>query len=210
MAQGYDTYLRGVRAYSTLGYLGDPVLSSMLAYHDFDLIDTLIHELVHQTVWIKGNVSFNESLANFIAEKATQFYLAQRHGVTSPAYRLYLDLRADETIFRAYMHGIVERAEALYAEPISREEKLRRREQLFRVARDNYPSIFPRMKTKRYHRFFYQRRLNNAVLLSFRRYHRDTTFFEQLLASQGGDIGRLIARVKTLRSDDIPETFRSP
>jgi predicted aminopeptidase len=209
IAQGYDTYLRGVRAYSTLGYFGDPVLSSMLAYHDFDLIDTIIHELVHQTVWIKGNVSFNESLASFVAEKATRLYLAQRHGVTSSAYRLYLDLQADEAVFQAYMHGIIERAEALYGESLSREEILRRREQLFLAARDDYPSIFPHMKTKRYRRFFEQRWLNNAVLLSFRRYHRDMSFFEQALASQKGDIRRLIDYVKTLRPDDIPDTFRA-
>jgi predicted aminopeptidase len=210
IAQGYDTYLRGVRAYSTLGYFGDPILSSMLAYHDFELVDTIIHELVHQTVWIKGSVSFNESLASFIAEKATRLYLAQHDGVTSPAYRLYLALRADEVVFQAYMHGIIARVEALYAQPLSREEKLRRREQLFLAARDDYPSIFPRLKTKRYQRFFKQRWLNNAVLLAFRRYHRDMTFFEQTLASQGGDLRRMIAHVKTLRSDDIPASFRTP
>jgi predicted aminopeptidase len=63
--RGYDTYVRGVRAYSTLGYFEDPILSSMLAYPDFALIDTIIHELVHRTVWVRGSVSFNESLASF-------------------------------------------------------------------------------------------------------------------------------------------------
>ena len=209
IAQGYDTYLRGVRAYSTLGYFGDPILSSMLAYHDFDLVDTIIHELVHQTVWIKGNVSFNESLASFVAEKATRLYLAQRYGESSSTYRLFLDLQADETIFQAYMQGVIKHAEVLYAQPLSREEKLRRREQLFLAARNDYPSIFPRMKTKRYQRFFERRQLNNAVLLSFRRYHRDMSFFEQTLASQGGDVRRMIAYVKMLRSDDIPDTFQA-
>jgi predicted aminopeptidase len=210
IAQGYDTYLRGVRAYSTLGYFGDPILSSMLAYHDFDLINTIIHELVHQTVWIKGSVSFNESLASFIADQATRVYLARRDGVASPAYQLYLDLHADAAVFQAYMHEILARLEVLYAAPISREEKLRRREQVFLEAREAYPAIFPRLKTQRYQRFFEQRRLNNAVLLSFRRYHQDTTFFERTFVSQGRDIRRMIAYVKTLQADDIPETFRTP
>ena len=54
---GYDTYLRGVRAYSTLGYFADPILSSMLAYPDGALIETVLHEMLHETVWIRGPAS---------------------------------------------------------------------------------------------------------------------------------------------------------
>ena len=76
----YDTYVRGVRAYSTLGYFTDPILSSMLGYSDSFLMQTIIHELVHQTVWVKGSVSFNESLANFVGNKGAETYLAWRDG----------------------------------------------------------------------------------------------------------------------------------
>ena len=51
--------------------------------------------------------------------------------------------------------------------------------------------------------------MNNAVLLAFRVYHRDTTFFEQALAEQGGDLRRMIAYFKTLRADQIPAKFRT-
>ena len=100
-ARGYDTYVRGVRAYSTLGYFDDPILSSMLAYPDFALIDTIIHELVHRTVWVKGSVSFNESLASFVAAKGVQAYLVAQHGADAPSLRLYRDLQADAQVFRA-------------------------------------------------------------------------------------------------------------
>src|SRR5262249_16277310 len=40
--QGYDTYVRGIRAFSTLGYFTDPILSCMLSYDDFSLINTII------------------------------------------------------------------------------------------------------------------------------------------------------------------------
>ena len=107
--QGYDTYLRGVRAYSTLGYFDDPILSSMLAYDDVFLINTIIHEMLHQTVWIKGSVSFNESLANFVGEHGTLAYLRQRYGVDAPEYQHYRALRADALVFEEYIQALIAR-----------------------------------------------------------------------------------------------------
>lgn len=205
--EGYDTYVRGVRAYSTLGYFTDPILSPMLAYDTFFLISTIIHEMLHQTVWIKGSISFNESLANFVGERGTLAYLAQRYGVDAPEYQRYRDQRADAGVFQEYMRALIERLEALYHEPVSRADKLHRRAQIFAQAVTAYPDVFSRMKTTDYRTFFERQPLNNAVLLAFRVYHRDPTFFEQALAEQGGDLRRMIAYFKTLRADQIPAQF---
>lgn len=207
--QGYDTYVRGVRAYSTLGYFNDPILSTMLGYHEFSLINTIIHELVHRTVWLKGSVSFNESFANFVANKGVKSYLTHRDGENAPSYQLYQNVQADRQVFRAYMLDIVSQLDALYREPISREAKLQRRQAIFEAARTNYPSVFPKMKTKSYQRYFEGRQLNNAVLLSFRRYHQDTSFFENALEQNGGDLRRMIVAFKELRKEDIPTSFRT-
>ena len=208
--RGYDTYLRGVRAYSTLGYFADPVLSSMLSYPDGALIETVLHEMLHQTVWIKGHVSFNESLASFVGQKGAEAYLARRDGVHSPAYRDYLDRRADAELLHAHLQQLIVRLQDLYQEPVSRTEKLRRRETLFDEAVATWPTLFPRLKTHTYRRFFESRTLNNAVLLSFRVYNRDTAFFDDALAAHDGDLRRAITYFKTLRARDLPDTFRTP
>jgi predicted aminopeptidase len=205
--QGYDTYVRGVRAYSTLGYFNDPILSTMLSYHEFSLIDTIIHELVHRTVWIDSSVSFNESFANFVGAKGVSAYLTHRDGANAPSHQQYQDIQADQEVFREYMLGIVSQLEALYREPISRQAKLERRESIFEAARTHYPSVFPNMKTKTYRRYFEGRQLNNAVILSFRRYNQDMSFFEDALAQHGGDLRRMIAAFKELRKEDIPVAF---
>lgn len=208
-AQGYDTYLRGVRAYSTLGYFDDPILSSMLAYDDAWLINTIIHEMTHQTVWISGSVSFNESLASFIGAQGALLYLTQRDGPNSPVLQQARAVRADGQVFEAYMQALMARLEALYAEPLSREEKLRRKAEIVATAVAEYPQVFPRMQTTAYRGFFERQPLNNAVLLAFRVYHRDTTYFERLLADHGGDLRRLIAYCKTMRAEQIPVQFRT-
>ncbi len=207
--QGYDTYLRGVRAYSTLGYFDDPILSSMLAYDETFLINTIIHEMLHQTVWFKGNISFNESLASFVGEHGTLAYLQQRYGADAPEYQHYRALRADALVFGEYTDALIERLEALYHESISRADKLQRKAQILAEAVAAYPEVFPRLQTTSYRNFFERQSLNNAVLLAFRVYHRDTTFFEQALAEQGGDLRRMIAYFKTLRADQIPAQFRT-
>ena len=207
--QGYDTYVRGVRAYSTLGYFTDPILSSMLVYDNFFLVNTIIHEMLHQTIWIKGSVSFNESLANFVGERGTLAYLAQRYGTDAPEYQRYRDQRADALVLHEYMRALIERLEALYHEPISRADKLQRRAQIFAQAVTAYPDVLARMKTADYRTFFERQPLNNAVLLAFRVYNRDPTFFEQALAEQGGDLRRMIAYFTTLRADQIPAQFRT-
>ena len=63
------------------------------------------------------------------------------------------------------------------------------------------------MKTTYYRRYLERQTLNNAVLLSFRRYHRNTSYFENTLAAHEGDLRRMIAYFKTLRSDQLPERF---
>ena len=206
--QGYDTYVRGVRAFSTLGYFDDPIVSCMLTYTDSDLIETIIHELLHLTVWVKGSVSFNESLANFVGEKGTLEFLALSHGDSSLEYRHYQDILTDTRLFEKYMQSIISNLEELYGLPIDREEKIHRRGKLFERARTDYASIISQMKTGLYENFFEWRTLNNAVLLSFRRYHHDTDFFEEALTKHEGNLRQMIASFKTLRADQIPVTFR--
>ncbi|MCS6839055.1 MAG: aminopeptidase [Bdellovibrionaceae bacterium] len=64
--KGYDTFVRGVTAYSTLGWFKDPILSTMLDYSDEDFVELIIHELIHANVFVEGYGDFNEQLASFL------------------------------------------------------------------------------------------------------------------------------------------------
>ena len=66
----YDTYVRGVTAYSTLGWFSDSVLSTMLSYEEHRFVRMILHELVHTVLFFKGHINFNERFTEFVARKA--------------------------------------------------------------------------------------------------------------------------------------------
>jgi len=72
---GYDADLSTVGAWSTLGWLPDPILSSMLKRSKGRLASLLFHELFHATYYARSSVDVNENLANFFSYKATLRFL---------------------------------------------------------------------------------------------------------------------------------------
>ncbi|MBK7947493.1 MAG: aminopeptidase [Deltaproteobacteria bacterium] len=82
--QGYDVCVSAVTAYSTLGWLDDPVTSPMLGRGAANLVETLLHELVHATVFIEGDADFNEGVALFIGQEAAIRYFAQASPIAPP------------------------------------------------------------------------------------------------------------------------------
>ena len=76
--QGYDVFVGGVVAYSTLGRLRDPVLSSMMQWDDVRLVAVLFHELAHQVLYVRDDTAFNESFATAVEEFGVLRWLRSR------------------------------------------------------------------------------------------------------------------------------------
>lgn len=72
----YETYVRPVYAYSTLGYFEDKILSSFFHYDDYGLAELIFHELFHTLFFIKDEVDFNEALATYFAREMALEYFA--------------------------------------------------------------------------------------------------------------------------------------
>ncbi len=72
---GYETTIRPVYAYSTLGHFEDPILSSFFVYSDQELAELIFHELFHTIFFVSSEVDLNENLANYFGkEMAWQYY----------------------------------------------------------------------------------------------------------------------------------------
>ncbi len=87
--QGYDTDIGEVSAWSTLGYLKDPILSSMLYKNEGSLANLILHELTHGTFFVKNNLELNENLASFIGNYGAERFLIFKYGPDSKQLNEY-------------------------------------------------------------------------------------------------------------------------
>jgi len=191
-AEGYDTWLRGTIAFSTLGWFDDPVLSSWMRSDETQLAELVIHELLHRTVYIPGETAFNESFASFVGYRGAIEFFAARDGVDAETTR-----RAREAWRRTQARSVKwedagERLKRLYAdaerEKWPRETTLARRRE-----------IFDELKPPE--------DINNAVILAQLAYQQHLDRFEKAFSRSGEDLGRTIEWVsETVRGSDQPFT----
>ena len=79
-AEGLETSVYGVPAYSTLGMMnwagGDPLLNTFINYPEGELARIIFHELAHQVVYARDDTQFNESFATTVERLGSQRWLA--------------------------------------------------------------------------------------------------------------------------------------
>lgn len=110
LALGYDAELRPVTAYSTLGWLSDPLTARMLDRSRENFCELIFHELFHSTYYKAGAADINENLAVFVARKATLLYLEH----DSLALGAYLRSKHDDKLLNAFMRRKTKELEKLY------------------------------------------------------------------------------------------------
>ncbi|NNM30856.1 MAG: aminopeptidase, partial [Akkermansiaceae bacterium] len=76
---GYDVYVGGVDAYSTLGWFRDPVLNTFADYPELEYVELIFHELTHHKLYIKGHTDFNEAFATAVAREGVRRWLRARN-----------------------------------------------------------------------------------------------------------------------------------
>lgn len=200
-----DTYLRGVSAYSTLGWFNDPLLSSMLRYKEHDLVNTIIHETVHATLYIKNAADFNEQLATFLGNKGMELFYLQKEGPQSQTLKLVQDENHDNQIFSEFISDELNELREWYnnlpsdqRSPSVKEKRLQ--EIQIRFAKN----LKPLLKTESY-RMFDKLELNNARLLIYRTYVQDLSRFEKLYELTGKDYQKFIDKCRELEKSKDPE-----
>jgi predicted aminopeptidase len=133
-AQGFDVALGGVAAYSTLGKLRDPVLSSMMQWDDVQLVAVLFHELAHQVLYVKGDTGFNESFATAVEEFGVQRWLTHRG--SEHEYVEYARRRELSHEINTMVDATRQELEDLYASTLEAERKREQKKALLAALQD--------------------------------------------------------------------------
>jgi predicted aminopeptidase len=201
-----DTYMRGVSAYSTLGWFKDPLLSSMLRYKDYDLVNTIIHETVHATLYIKHEADFNERMAVFMGNKGAEMFYLKEEGPDSPTLKTIKDENADDKIFSAWLSVKLKALEQWYKDlPADQQAEEKRQLQFAKLQKDFETEMLPKLKTEGYKKF-HTIKLNNARLLVYRTYMQDLGDFEKLFEKTGKDFKKFISECQGLETAQDPVT----
>lgn len=205
--RGYDTCVQQAAAYSTLGWLKDPIFSSMVRWNEATLSNIILHEMAHATVYFKGETDINEQIATFIGNRGSIDFLTERYGPGSKEVREAIHCQRDDLLFSQWLDQACQQLSAYYAKEISRDEKLRGREELFRSIQEDFKEIRGRFQTDAYQNFE-MRELNNAVLLAHRRYVHRLEKLEVLYEHLGRDLKRVIEFLKEMQaSKEDPSLF---
>lgn len=114
LSKGFDTDIRRVSGWSTLGWFRDPILSNMLYKSEGELANTIIHELTHETIFIKDQVDLNENLATFVGDYGALKYLELKYGIDHSIYKQYLKELEEEKLFTQYVIEGASELDSLY------------------------------------------------------------------------------------------------
>lgn len=209
-AQGYESNVYPVPAYSTLGWMnwagGDPLLNTFIHYPEGELARLLFHELAHQVVYAKHDTMFNESFATAVERLGGARWLATQAG--EPARKEYAEFNARRIEFRALALETRKQLESIY-ERAQGAERDRLKQEAMRDFRARYAKLRESWggDAARYRGFdLWVERANNASFGAQAAYDELVPGFEALFQREGQDWERFYDAVKRLA--ELPKEER--
>jgi predicted aminopeptidase len=196
-SDGFDVYLRSSPAFSTLGWFNDPLLSTSLTADSIYLSDTVIHELTHNTFYVRNQTVFNESFANFVGARGSAWFFRTRG---SPAAADEADARwSDEKIISRFWATLYHTVDSAFkAHPTDSLARIAARDTLYsRARRTLVDSLGPQLRTIG-PRALERVRLDNAALMAHRIYDTDLDAFDRIWTAQNGDLRKTVQRIIAL------------
>jgi len=195
-ADGLEIYIGGVPAYSTLGWFKDPILSSFVNWGDQELASLIIHELLHQNIWLKGEGQFNESLADFVGNQASLDW-AQEYGEEKKNGQ-FIERRKQWQLFREFVVLAKGYLRAQFSSSQDSHELKLIKLNAMRKVRECYVELSREVLDGRYEDFIFGERFNNAFIASVGVYEGYRSAFKKLFVLSDNDWAVFFGRVQEL------------
>lgn len=194
--QGFDTFVGGVSAYSTLGYFNDPMLSTVLRRGTQEVARIVFHELAHQIVYVPDDSVFNESFATAVENEGMRRWLAAH---ASPEQRAAFEAqRVRSEAFTGLIGNYREKFHTLYETALSDDRQRNAKAGLLAALRRDYGGLKASWGGYAGYDPFFADDLNNAKLVSLSLYSDLVPAFEALLVQENYNLPLFYQRVISL------------
>jgi len=194
--EGYDTYVGGIRAYSTLGWFNDPILNTFIGSPEMDLARLIFHELAHQVVYVPGDTVFNESFATAVEHEGVARWF-ESHGSVSE--QVAFNVRHEmETVFTELVLDYRQRLHVVFSSDMSDAEKRAAKAQVFDDLHEAYQQVKAAQPGFSRYEAWFNQQPNNARLATVAIYTQLLPAFQALLEQQNGDMEQFFTVVKEI------------
>ncbi len=201
---GYEVYVGGVEAYSTLGWFSDPLINTFINRRDERLASLIFHELAHKVVYVADDTIFNESFATAVERYCVQTWL-----ISEGRRDLYLDYMASQTRRNEVLTLITGAAESLrmlYDQSENDTSMRVTKADIIANLRRSYIELKHSWSGGTEFEYWMESEINNAKLGAIGTYQDWVPGFMVLL-EQSGSFDKFIARVKEI--GQLPASERS-
>jgi predicted aminopeptidase len=204
---GYDVFVSGVLAYSTLGWFDDPVLSTFLQLDNARLSALIFHELAHRMLYVSGDTAFNESFATAVEEEGLRRWASARR---TPG--LLAEHEHEQKLRGGFIAMVSKRKNelnAIYASELPPSQKRVEKAVLFGALMSDFESEKQRVPGMARYEHWFASGLNNAGLATIAAYHDLVPAFQLILGRSHGDLTVFFEECRRLSRLPSPERNRN-
>ena len=193
-AEGFDVYVGGAKAYSTLGWFDDPLLNTMMYKSEARRAGIIFHELAHQVVYIENDSAFNEAFATAVEQEGIRRWMSAKG--QNEKYQEYLVNKKRDSEINQLLQETREKLKKLYKTKINNEEKRQRKKAVFSSMQKQYSALKKSWGGYDVYDPWMKQGLNNSHLLLIATYNDLVPTFKLMLKNEGYDLKNFYASVK--------------
>ncbi len=201
--QGFDVYVSGIDAYSTLGWFDDSVLSSFVHRPAPELASLIFHELAHRVLYVKDDTTFNESFATAVGQEGLRRWLASTE--TPYDFQEAEKRESRKQDFVQLVSGYRSTLELLYQQEVSASEMRGQKSLIMEELRASYEHLKKDWGGYAGYDAWFAEPLGNAKLGTVSTYNDLVPEFLDLLQEQDGNLEAFYSACQELAQepDDV-------
>ncbi len=191
---GFDTKIRAIGGYSTLGWFSDPIFSNQLQTESYNLMGLVFHEMAHATVYINGDGVFNESYASFIEEEGIKEYYKNNTEVLTKREHQ----KSEGKLISDLIKNTAKELKNLYEQEIPDSDKHKRKNEIIENFKQSIlkKAMLSDIEKKK----ISEKKFNNEDFIGYLRYNSGGNFFQNEFNKVNGDFKKFHEAMLNLKN----------